>query len=190
MEPVIETNMGLSFIFILAVAWFFLHKFSVRPFDKILKLAAAGDAKAQYDLGYLYYQGKQVKQNFTQAFNWFDTSAKQGNVRAMVALAGLYNEGKGCAKNPEKAFYCYEQAAKQGDFEARINLAVCYLQGIGTAKDETRAAQSPLAQTLLADLYERGVGVAKDEKEAVRYYVMAAKQGEPLAKEKLETRKK
>ncbi|MBO5911765.1 MAG: SEL1-like repeat protein, partial [Elusimicrobiaceae bacterium] len=50
--------------------------------------------------------------------------------------------------------------------------------------------KSPLAQTLLADLYERGVGVEKNEKEAVRYYIMAAKQGEPLAKQKLESKKK
>ena len=94
MEPMIETNMGITLIFILALAWFFLRKFSAKPFDKTLKLAAAGNAKAQYDMGYFYYQGKQVKQDFVQAFNWFDTSAKQGNVRAMVALAGLYNEGK------------------------------------------------------------------------------------------------
>ena len=141
MEPMIETNMGITFIFILALAWFFLRKFSANPFDKTLKLAAAGNAKAQYDMGYLYYQGKRVKRDYVQAFNWFDTSAKQGNVRAMVALGGLYNEGKGCAKSPEKAFYCYEQAAKTGDFEARVNLAVCYLQGLGTEKDETRGAQ-------------------------------------------------
>ena len=190
MEPMIETNMGITLIFILALAWFFLRKFSAKPFDKTLKLAAAGNAKAQYDMGYFYYQGKQVKQDFVQAFNWFDTS--------MVALAGLYNEGKGCEKSPEKAFYCYQEAAKTGDFEARVNLAVCYLQGTGTEKDETRGAQilktaadekSPLAQTLLADLYERGVGVEKNEEEALRYYIMAAKQGEPLARKKLEGRK-
>ena len=49
--------------------------------------------------------------------------------------------------------------------------------------------KSPRAQTLLADLYERGVGVEKSEKEAVRYYVMAAKQGEPIAKKRLSQRK-
>ena len=69
----------------------------------------------------------------------------------------------------------------------------------GIAKDEKKGAEilktaadekSPLAQTLLADLYERGVGVGKDEQEALRYYMMAAKQGEPIAKRKLEARKK
>ncbi|MBO5910867.1 MAG: sel1 repeat family protein, partial [Elusimicrobiaceae bacterium] len=136
MEPMIETNMAFTFIFLLAVAWFFLRKFSQNPFDKTLKRAMAGNAQAQYDMGHFYYQGKKVARNFTQAFNWFDTAAKQGHVRALVAVAGLYNEGKGCAKNPQKAFECYDMAAKTGDFEARVNLAVCYLQGNGTEKDE------------------------------------------------------
>ena len=52
MEPIIETNMAISFIFILAVAWFLLRKFSVSPVEKTLKRASAGDAQAQYDMGY------------------------------------------------------------------------------------------------------------------------------------------
>ena len=95
MEPIIETNMAFVFIFLLAVAWFFLRKFSANPFEETLKRAMAGNAQAQYDMGYMYYQGKQVTRSYSKAFNWFDTSAKQGNVRALVALAGLYNEGKG-----------------------------------------------------------------------------------------------
>ena len=44
---------------------------------------------------------------------------------------------------------------------------------------------SPLAQTLTADLYERGIGTPADTKMAFHYYLMAAKQGEPLAKQHL-----
>ena len=34
MEPVIETNMAFTFIFLLAVAWFLLRKFSENPFER------------------------------------------------------------------------------------------------------------------------------------------------------------
>lgn len=47
--------------------------------------------------------------------------------------------------------------------------------------------QSPLAQTLLGDLYEKGEGVEQDETLALKYYLLAAKQGEPIAKERIES---
>ena len=45
--------------------------------------------------------------------------------------------------------------------------------------------KSPLAQTLTAGLYECGTGTEKDTEKALYYYLLAAKQGEPRAKEKL-----
>lgn len=164
------------------------------PFKTILKQARAGDPDAQYRLGVLYYRGKYAPQDYTQAFHWFETAAANGCARAYTALAGLYNAGTGCEKNAEKTFSLYQTAAGLGDFEARINLAVCYLEGIGTEVNETRGFetmkaaaddQSPLAQLLTGDLYERGCGTEKNDTLALKYYILANKQGEPRSKDRI-----
>jgi len=52
-------------------------------------LAAKGNAKAQYTLGYLYYHGKGVKQDIQQARSWFIKSSDQNNLKAIRALTLL-----------------------------------------------------------------------------------------------------
>ena len=46
---------------------------------KLFKLAAdQGNAKAQYNLGVMYYIGKGVTQDFTRAYMWLHIAASQG----------------------------------------------------------------------------------------------------------------
>ena len=44
-------------------------------------LAAAGDARAQYYLGLIYYHGEGVKQDYAEAADWFHKAAQQGSVQ-------------------------------------------------------------------------------------------------------------
>src|SRR5437899_1630850 len=48
--------------------------------------AEQGDAKAQFRLGYIYYQGKGVPQDYTEAVRWYRKAADQGDTRAQLAL--------------------------------------------------------------------------------------------------------
>ena len=57
-----------------------------KVFQLVLPLAAAGNADAQYTLGYLYYHGLGVQKSETQAMNWIQRSAAQGNKKALSAL--------------------------------------------------------------------------------------------------------
>ena len=187
----------LGLIFILLFGWMY-----VRPKRQLKKLqlkASAKDPQAQYQLGLLYYHGKKLTKDVHRAFTLFESAAQQGHVQAQLALAGLYNAGIGVEKNEANTLYWYKQAAQQGDFEARINLAICYLQGIGTNQDAQQGIdllqaaadeKSPLACTLLAQLYETGRHVEKNENLATKYYILAAKQGEPIATQWLKDHKK
>lgn len=50
-------------------------------------LAEQGDPEAQLGLGYLYYKGYGVAQDYQQAMHWYRRSSDQGNVSALyVAL--------------------------------------------------------------------------------------------------------
>ncbi len=45
-------------------------------------LAERGDAQAQFPLGWCYYTGEDIAQDYQQAFYWFKKSAEQGYAKA------------------------------------------------------------------------------------------------------------
>lgn len=60
-------------------------------FKAMLPAARAGDPKAQYALGYMYYYGRGVKQDMTVAKIWIRNAAKQGYEPARKALGLISN---------------------------------------------------------------------------------------------------
>ncbi|MES9992768.1 MAG: sel1 repeat family protein [Candidatus Thiodiazotropha sp.] len=57
-----------------------------KVFQLIFPLAAAGNDKAQYALGYLFYHGLGVEKSEQQAMHWIQQAAAQGNLKAKKAL--------------------------------------------------------------------------------------------------------
>lgn len=55
-------------------------------FLEIKEKAAQGFAKAQYNLGLMYFKGEGVKQDFSQAKLWYEKAAAQGDAEAKKAL--------------------------------------------------------------------------------------------------------
>ena len=49
------------------------------------RAAGAGHTQAQYNLGFLYYEGKGVQQNLKTAFDWINRAAEQGYPKAIKA---------------------------------------------------------------------------------------------------------
>jgi len=89
--------------------------------------AEAGDSGAQYELGL----GAEQKQDYREAFKWFQLAAKRGVVGAQVDLAYLYVTGFGTDKDNEQAVHWYSLAAAQGNPNAEYSLGICYLHGEG-----------------------------------------------------------
>jgi TPR repeat protein len=58
-----------------------------KVFQLLFPIAAAGNAKAQYALGYLFYHGLGVEKSEGQAMHWVQLAAAQGNKKALRALA-------------------------------------------------------------------------------------------------------
>lgn len=59
--------------------------------DKIdlLKKSLQGNATAQYNLGYCYYEGHGVEQSYDEAVKWYRKAAEQGNATAQHNLKDL-----------------------------------------------------------------------------------------------------
>ena len=159
-------------------------------FQAFLPLAEAADPIAQYYIGYMYYYGYGVPEDYGKAYEWMRRSAEQGDPDAQTFLGGMFYAGEGVPQDFSQAVHWYERAAEQGDPYARYSLALmqAYGEGVPRAPDEAvrilhELAREglPYAQRSLAFAYEYGEGVGQDLAEARAWYLKAAKQGDAYA---------
>ena len=149
--------------------------------------AEQGEAMAQANLGFCYYDGRGVGKNYAEAVKWYSKAADQGNASAQTNLGVCYENGQGVQKHEVEAVRLYRLAVEQGDANAQVNLGACYYYGKGVEKNDAEAVKwyrravdqgNARAQANLGLCYASGRGVQKDEVEAVRLYRLAAEQGE------------
>lgn len=78
---------------------------------QIIEQAKAGDAAAQYRLGYDYYLGRGVPVDYVQTAIWWRKAADQGYPEAQNNLGVLYNSGKGVPQSYAEAYFWENLAA-------------------------------------------------------------------------------
>jgi len=169
-------------------------------YKELLSLSNAGDAKAQLDLGRMYYNGQGgggVAKDLRKARALYEKSAAQGNNWSQSNLGTMYEKGLGgLAKDLRKARELYEKSAAQGNAGGQANLGVMYRDGqgglskdLGKARElfEKSAAQgNATGQNNLGWMYETGLGgFAKDKQKARELYEKSAAQGDEYATEAL-----
>jgi TPR repeat protein len=77
-------------------------------------LADQGDAKAQYEVGFLYSSGLLGKSNYAEAIRWWRLAADQHHEGAQYQLGYAYENGMGVMQNHTEALKWYCRAAEQG----------------------------------------------------------------------------
>ncbi len=106
--------------------------------------AAAGDVKAELQLGTLDYVGIGVVQDYIGAANLLRQAAVAGNAEAQCELGFLYQTGsfaKGPPPpDPKDALPWYEKAAAQGNGFAEFALAEMLQNGEAVTADPVQAA--------------------------------------------------
>lgn len=90
-------------------------------FELYKKAAKQGDAKAQYNLGLLYYDGIGTAQNFKKAFEWFKKAAEQGYTPAQEYLGSMCFNGRGTTENYQKACEWWGKM-ERGPIEIQIHI--------------------------------------------------------------------
>jgi hypothetical protein len=142
---------------------------------QLMAKANVGNAAAQYNLGYDYYLGQGIQQDYAQAAVWWRKAAEQGNVESQGNLGVLYFNGQGVPQSYVEAASWYRKAAEQGNAEAQHNLGLLYSNGEGVQKDDAQAAlwwrrsadqNNALAQCSLGVLFGAGQGVPQNYAEA------------------------
>src|SRR5271166_140361 len=103
----------------------------------LLARAGKGEAAAEYSLGRMYVEGRDVARDFGQAARWYRKAGDQGYAEAENALGILYDNGQGVPQDHAEAARWYRKAADRGDPDAAFDLGVMYEEGQGVARDDS-----------------------------------------------------
>ena len=136
---------------------------------EVRRLAAEGDAVAQFELGVLYAFGRGVPQDYEEAARWYRLAADQGHASAQYNLGVSYAFGRGVPQDHGEAVRWYRLAADQGLANAQFRLGRAYHDGRGVPQDYEEAVRwyrlaadwgHPGAQNNLGVMYANGPGRA------------------------------
>jgi TPR repeat protein len=87
--------------------------------------AEAGDADAQFGMGFFYAAGA-APQDYAQAMFWYQKAADQNHTMAQFNLGQMYALGHGMPKSDTMAVMWIRRAAAGGDAGAQFDLANRY----------------------------------------------------------------
>ena len=108
----------LSFFCLVNLAW------GEGDLSETKRLAESGDTGAQFILGFLYFKGLGVPQNYAEAMKWYRKAADQGDDNAQFLLGSMYYLGKGVPRNFIKAYVWSSVASTKGNEKAKEILEI------------------------------------------------------------------
>jgi Sel1 repeat len=177
-----------------AITWL-VHERKLKEAASVCRASAEqGDAKAQYRLGSLYYDGQGVPKDYAEALRWYRKSADQGDAGGQNGLGFLYFHGQGVPQDDAEAVSWWQKAADQGYAKAQYSLGNMYYHGYGITHDNTKAALwyrkaaeqgYALAESGIGFMEYYGYGVPKDRADSDRWFHKAAEQGDEYAQRAL-----
>lgn len=98
--------------------------------------ANEGNAEAQFDIAYAYFNGEGIERDYASAAMWFKRSARQNYAKAQYNLAYCYMNGRGVPRDYDKTFDLLHQSANNNYKRAQLTLADCYANGILVEQNE------------------------------------------------------
>jgi uncharacterized protein len=93
---------------------------------EVTPLAKKGHADAQHLLGLMYYMGRGVQRDYTQALQWHRKAAQQGKSDAQYVVGAMYYTGNSVPQDHKTAISWFRKAAEQGHAEAQHALGLMY----------------------------------------------------------------
>ncbi|SZD73550.1 Predicted membrane protein [Candidatus Ornithobacterium hominis] len=96
---------------------------------------------SNFEKAMAYYQGKGLKQSYTEAVFYLKKAVEEGNEEAKNLLASCYYEGKGVEQSYTDAFNLWKEIAEAGNTDAMYNVGLCYYQGNGVEQNKEKAME-------------------------------------------------
>jgi hypothetical protein len=82
-------------------------------------LAEQGHSPSQYNLGFMYYKGKSVPQDYGSAVKWYTLAAEQGDSNAQNNLGVMFANGQGLPEDFIYAHMWFSISALNGNANGR-----------------------------------------------------------------------
>jgi TPR repeat protein len=101
--------------------------------------AENGEAQSQIALGRMYWEGRDIPQDYGAALRMFEMAAAQGASGGQTGLGTMYLNGYGVDKDYEAARKWFKLAADQGNGFAQLQLGHIYYEGTGVSQDFVQA---------------------------------------------------
>jgi TPR repeat protein len=132
----------------------------------------------------MYYNGKQVEQDYEKAYKYIKQAADQGDYDAQIQLGTMYANGRGIDKSYELAIEWCSKAASSTD-SAKVTLGEMYHTADEGVQNFSKALEwygkvtqdgenKHFALRGIGLLFEHGDGVEQDFKEAFNFYSLSA----------------
>jgi uncharacterized protein len=102
---------------------------------RLSPLAEKGDARAQFDIGFMHAYGWGLPRNPAEAIAWYRKAADQGLAVAQHFLGIAYVNGEGVRPDDAEAARWFVRAAAQGFSQSRYMLGLMTMDGRGVPKD-------------------------------------------------------
>lgn len=153
----------------------------------LIDAAKAGDAKALFEIGSRFADGRNGAPDLAEAAKWYEKAADAGFAPAQYRIGNMHEKGIGVARDPAKAKTWYQLAAEQGNASAMHNLGVLFAMGPDGTSDNDSAARWFIkaaeygvkdSQFNLGILAAKGVGVPQSLEESYKWFALAAKTGD------------
>ena len=84
--------------------------------------ANRGHARAQFALGFMYYNGQGITRNYAEAAKWYRKAAEHGIADAQSSLGVMYANGRGITRNYAEAAKWYRKSAEHSDSDGQNGL--------------------------------------------------------------------
>ena len=111
------------------------------PLKAAIAAAENGDPEALFQLGMIYWNGKQTMRSVSTAVRWFRRAADEKHVPARFMMAYALLHGKGMVPDPKKAFAEFKKLYEEGFAPAGLPLGRLYYEGGATGKNYAAAAE-------------------------------------------------
>lgn len=158
---------------------------------KIVNLANAGDAEAQYTTAMLLIYGEFLPENEEKAAEYLTKAHEQGYTEATYNLAICYHYGHGLEADTERAFNLYKEAADRGHGKGMTMVGKFYCDGTYVKQDYAEAMKwfeaslssedteaVAFAEYLIGNCYAEGYGVEANKDTAMEWYNKSAAHGD------------
>lgn len=96
------------------------------------RASVSGDSHAQWMLGQMLYErqhNRTERDEFEEAFRWFERSAAAGNSDGAMRLGVMYEYGLGVPTDFVAALNAYRVASESNHMDATYNMALMYVHG-------------------------------------------------------------